>query len=453
MASTATATDAAAIAARLERLPISRWHIKARVAVGAVTFFDGFDQLMIAYAMPKIAKQWHLTTTASGWVIAAGGIGMLIGSLLGGRLADRVGRLPVVIGAMLLYSLMSLGMALSSTLALFVVFRFVQGLGLGAEVPVATCYIGEISKARHRGRFVLLYETIFPIGLLLSSIASSWVVPHAGYRWLFVTGLLPIVLLPILLKLPESPRWLTARGRIADADAAMTRIEQEITASGKTLPAPVPMPTGAQPQAARLLDLFRGPYLRRTTVIGMTWLTTFFVNYGLTSWLPTLYTGRFHVSLATGLHYSVITTFAGVIGCVLVALLIDGLGRRLSIAFALGMASALLFLTAATATGSAFKVMLWCSGSSLFVFSVTLALYLYTTEVFPTSMRALGVSFGGACGRLGMVLGPLLVGWLLDHGALRTLFTIFGAIALAGGLIFGLFAMETKEKTLEEITA
>ncbi|MQY18894.1 MFS transporter [Nocardia macrotermitis] len=453
MTSIASAADTAAIAARLERLPISRWHIKARIAVGAVTFFDGFDQLMIAYAMPKIAKQWHLTTTASGWVIAAGGIGMLIGSLLGGRLADRIGRMPVVIGSMVLYSLMSLGMAMSSTLALFVVFRFVQGLGLGAEVPVATCYIGEISKARHRGRFVLLYETIFPVGLLLSSIASSWVVPHVGYRWLFVTGLIPIVLLPILLRLPESPRWLTARGRIADADAAMTRIEQEITASGKILPPPEPVPAGAPARAASLLDLFRGRYLRHTAVIGFTWLTTFFVNYGLTSWLPTLYTGRFHVSLTTALHYSVITTLVGVVGCVLVALLIDGLGRRMSIAFALGLAAALLFLTAAVATGSAFKVMLWCSASSLFVFSVTLALYLYTTEVFPTSMRALGVSFGGACGRLGAVLGPLLVGWLLDHGALHTLFAIFGAIALAGALIFGLFAMETKEKTLEEITA
>ncbi|MQY28695.1 MFS transporter [Nocardia aurantia] len=433
---------------------MSRWHVKARVAVGAVTFFDGFDQLMIAYAMPKLAAKWHLTSTAGSWVIAAGGIGMLIGSLLGGRFADRIGRLPVVIGAMVLYSVMSLGMAFSDTLPLFVLFRFVQGIGLGAEVPVATCYIGEVSKAHHRGRFVLLYETIFPVGLLLSSVVSSWVVPHLGYRWLFAVGLIPIVLLPVLLRLPESPRWLASRGRLTDADAALTRIEGEIVAAGGVLPEPRPMTVAAAaPQTARLAELFQGVYLRRTLVIGFTWLTTFFANYGLTSWLPTLYTKTFKVSLNTALHYSIVTTAVGVVGCVLVALLIDGIGRRVCISVALLVASALLFLTAATGTGSAFRVMLWCSASSLFVFSVTLALYLYTTEVYPTRMRALGVSFGGACGRLGMVIGPVTVGWLLDHGTLRTLFLIFGAVALAGGLAFGGFATETKEKTLEEIAS
>jgi len=452
MATTAVTTDA--LVARLERLPMSRWHVKARVAVGAVTFFDGFDQLMIAYAMPELAHKWHLTSTAGAWVIAAGGIGMLLGSLVGGRLAGRFGRLPVVVGAMVLYSAMSLGMAFSNALALFVVLRFLQGFGLGAEVPVATCYIGEISKAHHRGRFVLMYETIFPIGLLLSSIVSSWVVPHLGYRWLFVVGLLPIVLLPVLLRLPESPRWLASRGRLDAADAALARIERAITASGKPLPPPQPIVTTAEPAPdARFVELFRGAYRRRTLIIGFTWLTTYFVNYGLTSWLPTLYTKAFKMSLSSALHYSIATTLAGVLGCVLVALLIDGLGRRLSIALALLLASALLLLTAGTGTGTAFRMMLWCSGSSLFVFSVTLALYLYSAEVYPTRMRALGVSFGGACGRLGMVLGPLTVGWLLDHGSLRTLFLIFGVVALAGGLIFGAFATETKEKTLEEIAA
>src|SRR5699024_8802783 len=106
------------------------------------------------------------------------------------------------------------------SLALFILFRFIQGIGLGAEVPVAASYIGEITKAHGRGRFVLMYEVIFPVGLVASAIVSSWVVPHWGYKTLFMLGALPVLLVPVIWRLPESPRWLLSRGRAADAEAS-----------------------------------------------------------------------------------------------------------------------------------------------------------------------------------------------------------------------------------------
>jgi hypothetical protein len=157
-----TVATAEEISARLERLPLSRWHVKTRVLVGVATFFDGFDQLMIAYALPVLIPYFALNPDLIAWTIAIGGIGMLFGALAGGWLADRVGRVPVLIAALTVYAVTSVLMAGTTTLWLFLAIRFVQGFGLGAEVPVAATYIGEITRAHKRGRFVLLYELIFP---------------------------------------------------------------------------------------------------------------------------------------------------------------------------------------------------------------------------------------------------------------------------------------------------
>ncbi|UZF42833.1 MFS transporter [Rhodococcus rhodochrous] len=443
------------ISARLERLPMSRWHIKARVAVGAVTFFDGFDQLMIAYSLPVLIPKWNLTPASVAWVIAIGGIGMLVGALGGGWLADRMGRLNVIIVSLALYAVMSLGMAFTDSLMLFLVFRFVQGIGLGAEVPVAATYIGEITKAHKRGRFVLLYEVIFPIGLVASAIVSAWVVPRFGYQILFALGAIPILLLPALFRLPESPRWLAARGRLDDADAAMRRIETEISGRHGELPEPRPIVSAVAVDTSRgrFIEAFQGVYLRRTLMLAAIWGSAYFVNYGIASWLPTLYRTVFEVSVDTALHYSIFTTVAGLVGCLAVAFLIDNLGRRICITSSMVLCAALLFLLAGTGTGSAVTVLLWSAGAALFVFAVNMALYVYTAELYPTRMRAIGCAIGGAAGRLGIIVGPLVLGGILDAGGTLTLvFGLFGLVALIGAIVVGLFATETREKTLEEIS-
>ncbi|MFE5707420.1 MFS transporter [Rhodococcus sp. ACS1] len=453
--SPAMAATAEMISARLERLPMSRWHIKARVIVGAVTFFDGFDQLMIAYSLPVLIPKWGLTPGDIAWVIAIGGIGMLVGALAGGWFADRVGRLNVIIFSLALYAVMSLGMAFTDSLELFLIFRFVQGIGLGAEVPVAASYIGEITKAHKRGRFVLLYEVIFPVGLVMSAIVSAWVVPNYGYKILFALGALPVLLLPMLWKLPESPRWLASRGRHEDAHNAMTRIENEITEKyGKTLPAPQPLPSvTVDVRRGTFAEAFRGVYLRRTLMLAAIWGCAYFVNYGIASWLPTLYRSAFNVSVDTALHYSIVTSVAGLLGCILVAFLIDNLGRRICITASMVLCSSLLFLLAATGADTATKVLFWSAGSALFVFAVNMALYVYTAELYPTRMRAIGCAIGGASGRLGIIVGPLAVGAILDGGGtLTVVFGMFSAVALIGALVVGFFAVETREKTLEEIS-
>src|SRR5437764_2715722 len=231
------------IVARLERLPTSSWQVKARIIVGVATFFDAFDALVIASVLPVIVPLWKLTPPEIGLMISAGFLGQLLGALLFGWIAERYGRMKAMVGSIALFAVMSLACAFASDYGSLLVLRTIQGIGLRGEVPVAAVLISELAKAQGRGRFVLLYELVFPVGLVAASLAGLWVVPHLGWPYMFAIGALPGFLALVLRRLlPESPRWLAVRGRLAQAETAMAQIESETRkATGEPLPAPKPV--------------------------------------------------------------------------------------------------------------------------------------------------------------------------------------------------------------------
>src|SRR6185312_2694409 len=299
------------IVARLERLPTSWWQVKARIIVGVATFFDA---LAIASILPVIVPLWKLTPPQIGLMISAGFLGQLLGALLFGWIAERYGRMTAMIWSIALFGIMSLVCALAWDYNSLLVFRTIQGIGLGGEVPVAAVFISELAKAQGRGRFVLLYELVFPIGLVAASLVGLWVVPHLGWQYMFVIGALPALLaLALRSLLPESPRWLAVHGRHAEAEAAMTLIESETQkATGAPLPPPKPVVTELG-KPASLADLFGPRYLRRTVVVWVIWFSSYFVNYGLSIWLPTVYRTVFKLPLDVSLRYGLITQAAGLL--------------------------------------------------------------------------------------------------------------------------------------------
>ncbi|HUH86069.1 MAG TPA: MFS transporter, partial [Stellaceae bacterium] len=215
-----------ALLARLEAVPFSRWHRRARLIVGSATFFDAFDALAIAFVLPVLRPLWRLSDGEIGRLIAASYMGQVVGALVFSRLAERFGRIPCAAGAVALMSVMSFFCALSGDLSSLFLCRFVQGIGVGGEMPVAAAYIGELSRAEGRGRYFLLYEMIFPLGLMAAGQAGRWLVPALGWQIMFLLGGVPgLVIALLLLRLPESPRWLIARGRLGAAEAIIRSVE------------------------------------------------------------------------------------------------------------------------------------------------------------------------------------------------------------------------------------
>ena len=442
------------LVARLERLPFTRWHLRARVIVGSATFFDAFDALSLAFVLPVLVRQWSITPAEIGWLIAIGYLGQFAGALVFGGLAERYGRVRSVAGATALMSVMSLGCAMSGSFASLLTLRLVQGIGVGGEMPVAAVYINELSRAQGRGRFFLLYELIFPIGLMMTGQIGAVLVPALGWQVMFLIGGVPgLLVTALLLRLPESPRWLIGKGRLAEAEAIIREIEAS-SPTGSRIPDPesrIPDPGSRIPDpGSRWTELLSGVYRGRTLIVWMLWACAYFITNGLNNWMPTLYGSVYHLSLGQALRAGTLTNVAQVailLGC---AFAIDRIGRRRWTAAGFAAGAALLAMLGTFAAQSVTAVIVLVTVSYGIVGSVNAVLYLYTPEIYPTRMRAIGTASATCWLRLASAAGPVLVGYLLAAEGTGAVFLMFAAAGVVGALAAA-GMLETRNRRLEEL--
>jgi putative MFS transporter len=444
----------AEVVARLERLPVTSRLMLLRVIVGVATFFDAYTVLAIAFAMPQLVTEWKLTPTEVGLIISAGYVGQLFGAIIFGSLAEKIGRLKTLFITIVLFTSMDVACLFAWSGVSMMVFRFLQGVGTGGEVPVASAYINEFIGAEKRGRFFLLYEVIFPIGLMFAGMAGYFLVPIYGWQAMFIVGLIPSVLtIPLRWFMPESPRWLASKGRVAEANAVVKRLEDSATKRGVVLRDPVVRPVDLKATArSDWRELFKGIYLKRTLMIWGLWVCVYMINNGLVTWLPTLYKQVFHLPLQTSLAYGWITSSVGVIASIACALLIDKVGRKPWYSTAFLIATVPLLALAGLGATSAIQVLIFATAAYAVLQTIAFSLYLYSAELYPTRLRAVGTGFGSAWLRAGSSIGPILVGMIVADLGIQYVFAAFAAVALVGGLVTLLFAIETKGRVLEELS-
>lgn len=444
----------AQIVARIERLPVTRRLMLLRVIVGIATFFDAYTVLAIAFAMPQLVTEWSLTPAQVGMIISAGYFGQLFGAVIFGSLAERFGRLRILFVTIIMFVSMDIACLFAWSAASMIAFRFLQGVGTGGEVPVASAYINEFIGAEKRGRFFLLYEVIFPIGLMFAGMVGFFLVPIYGWKAMFIVGLVPSVLtIPLRWLMPESPRWLASKGRMAEADAVVRLLEDNARKSGAVLREPVVRPI--DPKATAQSDwreLFKGIYLKRTIMIWGLWVTAYMINNGLVTWLPTLYKQVFHLPLQTALAYGWITSGVGVIASIICALMIDKVGRKPWYATAFLLATVPLLTLSWLGATSEIEVLILATATYAILQTITFSLYLYSAELYPTRLRAVGTGFGSAWLRAGSSIGPIMVGAIMADLGIQYVFAAFAAVALVGGLVTLMFAIETKGKVLEVLS-
>lgn len=450
----ATAQDEIKIAARIERLPYSPWHVRMRIILGVATFFDAFDALAIAYIVPQLLGEWHFSPAQIGPLFSIGFAGQAVGALLFGWLGERYGRVRMTMLTVLIFAIMSLMCAHAQNYEQLFWYRFFQGIGLGGEVPLAAAYINEIAKAKGRGRFFLFYEAVFPAGLLVVALLASWIVPTYGWRWMFYIGSVPaFIVIAMRMWCPESPRWLASRGRQAEAEASMAKIEAAVSANGTRPLPPVPdLPVPPAKAHIGISELFKGIYLKRTIVVSLLWICAYMVTYGLMVWLPTIYRTVYNLSVQESINYALLQQVMSMISFLVAAMIIDWTGRKRMFAFCFIAGSLPLFALWYLQGGTADSVRIAAALSMLFVSICSGALYLYVPELYPTRMRALGTAWSTFWLRVASIFGPLVVGWILPIGGTAGVFLFVGCISLVGGIICTLFAEETSGKVLEEIS-
>ncbi|MGX7724395.1 MFS transporter [Rhodococcus pyridinivorans] len=410
---------------RLDDLPFTGRHRRLLTGSGVGWALDAMDVGLISFVMAALAVQWDLSSTQLSWIGSIGFVGMAIGASLGGLLADRIGRRQVFAATLLVYGLATGAAALSTSVAMLIVLRFVVGLGLGAELPVASTLVSEFAPRKVRGRVVVALEAFWAVGWLLAALIGYFVVPTGddGWRWALAVGLVPAAYaLVVRFGLPESVRYLESRGRHAEAEAIVRDYER----SAGVTSAPEdeqPVRTVAEVERAPRGSVWAPNLRRRTAALWIVWFGINFSYYGAFIWLPSLLVAQ-GFDLVTSFGYTLLITLAQLPGYGVAAWLIEVWGRRLTLGvFLAGSAvSAGLFGLAETPST------IVAAGMALSFFNLGAwgALYAIGPELYPTPVRGAGTGSAAAFGRLASIIAPLLVPVLLGAGG--------------NGLVFGAFA-------------
>jgi MFS transporter, putative metabolite:H+ symporter len=439
---------AAELIARIESVPFSRWHIRPRVIMGSATFFDAFTALSLASATPVLVQLWHLTPGEVGYLLAASYFGQFAGALIFGWLGERIGRVMSATYAALIMAVVSLACALTGNFSQMFVCRIIQGIGVGGEMPVAATYINELSRAHGRGRFFLLYELIFPIGFLAAAVAGAQLVPVYGWNILFLIGTVPGLIITYLVsRLPESPRWLIRKGRYAEAEAIIRSLEASTSKRSPVAAEPVSV---AASQKSRWSELFSPFYRRRTLIVWAIWATAYGVTNGLNNWMPTLYNTVYHLPLQASLNFALLTNATQILVLLVCIFVIDRIGRKIWMTVSFVIGGLLLLPLGLFGADDVTRVVVFVTLSYGVMSTINTVLYLYTPEIYPTRMRAIGTAAGTCWLRLASAAGPLVVGVMMVSYGISSVFLMFAGVGLVGA-IAATQMIETRNRRLEDI--
>ncbi|MDF2582558.1 MAG: sugar transporter [Mycobacterium sp.] len=440
------------VAARLERLPWTRYQRGLFFVIATAWLFDSIDLGALTFLLAPISREFGLTAMQSGLVGSATFAGMFIGAVGAGILADRFGRLSVFKYSIIVWGIASLLLAMSWDFASLASFRLLLGIGMGAEFPVAAALLSEFMPATKRGRYVALMEGTWPVGFILAGVFSYVVLSTTlGWRGFFVMqACLAVVALIVRRNLPESPRWLVSRGRFADARATLEFVERRTeTVWGRPLPAPIgDIEIHTAPEdTAPWRTLFSRNYRTRTLASWAMWFCLLGGYYGLTTWIGKLLADSgFDVVKTVG--YVILMALWGVPGFLTAAYLIEIVGRKVClVGFALcSAAAAFLYGNASGLT----ELIIAGSFLQFFFFGMFSSIFAYTPELFPTRARAIGMGSSTAAGRLGSIFGPVVVPIIIASGGPTVVFATSAALFVTGSLIAIIFLPETRQTVLEE---
>jgi MFS family permease len=430
--------------ARLDRLPWSGWHWRVVIALGVSWLLDGLEVTLVGSLGPMLQRPDTLGLSAAqiGWAASAYVGGAVLGALVFGRLADRLGRKRMFLATLFVYLAATVLTGLSFDVASFAFCRFLTGFGIGGEYAAINSAIDELIPARLRGTVDLAINGTFWVGAALGAGLSvllfqlDFISPGLQWRFAFLLGgLLSIAILVVRRNVPESPRWLLTRGRVDEAQAVVRFIESEIGFRNEN-------PTHVSMRALRTIPWSGVTHVllkryRRRTVLGLVLMAAQAFFYNAIFFTYALVLAKFYGVEESRVGYYIFPFAVGnFLGPLLLGRLFDSLGRRAMIAMTYSVAGVGLFFT-----GYGFSIevlsasqLTLCWSAIFFVASAAASsAYLTVSEIFPLEMRAVSISLFYAAGTaLGGFIGPPLFGAMIESGSRNAL---FGAYGLAAGLM------------------
>ncbi|PHM71488.1 MFS transporter [Xenorhabdus sp. KJ12.1] len=404
----------------LHTTPLQKDITKKRLLTiaGLGWMFDALDVGLLSFLLAALKQDWGLSSEQLGWIGSINSIGMAVGAFVFGVMADKTGRKSAFIVTLLLFSVGSGLTALVTTLAALLVLRFIIGMGLGGELPVASTLVSESVEPHERGRLVVILESFWAFGWLAAALIAYFVIPSYGWRVAMLLSALPaFYAIYLRLHLPDSPRYTQMC-----AQKPLNSIMHNIR------------------------EVWSADYRRATVMLWVLWFCVVFSYYGMFLWLPSVMMLK-GFSLIKSFQYVLIMTLAQLPGYFTAAWMIERYGRKFVLAsYLMGTAvSAYFFGTADSIT----QLLIFGILLSFFNLGAWGAIYAYTPEQYPTAIRATGAGMAASIGRVGGIIGPLMVGYLVAmNSSISLIFSLFGfSILVAVGAVIWL-GKETRQTEL-----
>jgi MFS transporter, putative metabolite:H+ symporter len=453
--------DSGGLINRLDRSAFTSKHALIYAVLLVGHFFDGYLINVTGVVIPGASKAFHIGSGEAGWFSTALFAGMLGGAAIAGIASDRLGRKYPLAVSIFIFAAFSLVAVFAGDYPMLLAARVCQGIGLGAEIAIVLPYIAEFASARHRGPMVALATAAWLVGLPVAAGIATWVVPAMTWRGMFIIGTVPVLAAAaVIAVVPESVRYSLSRGRVTAAARVVDRL------ASAPDPATAPGPASAEPAmatratateaagprtAGAVWDLLHPAYLPYTLAIWVMALCAGAFLYGLGSWLP-IVLEKEGTSLLHSFTYTAIISAVGVIGSIVASQAINRLGRRKVLAPAFAISGVFCLLWGAVSGTVAIVVL----GSLATFFGSGIAgstLFAYSAELYPTTIRATGLGWNAAWQKAGGLIIPTIIGYILAmHTSKYAFFVLFAVISFAAG-IAGLVTVETRGKTVEQITA
>jgi putative MFS transporter len=426
---------------------LTRFHYSLLILGSFIYAFTAMNVLLVATVLTPIISEFGLANQplVSGLLLSAGYVGMFIGALTCGALADRFGRKKILLFTILMMSIFTALNSVASDPFTMGILRLLAGIGLGGALPQPGIYISEYVPAKYRGRILGLVEASWVYGALMSLAFPFLLYPMFGWRLTFLVALIPLVLLPIVYFFaPESVRFLFYKGKTEEAQRLISKHKLYVDEFREEQ---------AQSQVAHrfmsaLREIWSKQFRKRTLMLWVAWGVLVYSYHGIFTWLPTFYATSLDLTVVRSIQWVLIVTLAQIPGYYTAALLLDRVGRKkiaiLYLLFA-GVGSALLGLVI-----DLNSILFWSIVISFFNLGAWSALYAYTPELYPTRIRGTASGAAASIGRLAGVIAPTATPLLYYYGGLPAAFSVFAFIHILGAVAILVLGVETKGKTLEE---
>ncbi|MDR5825951.1 MFS transporter, partial [Caballeronia sp. LZ043] len=417
---------------------------------------DGFDFQSTSFALPLIMRDFHISPTQAGAIGSVTNIGLLLGALLFAPLADRMGRRPIFQWALFAYAFGTFLSAISPNYEVLLVSRFIAGLGIAAEFPVAFSLLAEYSPRRLRHIFIGSGAIGYSFGWFVCAVAATLIVPHFGWRALFWVGVSPALMIIYVRRfMPESVRFLLQQGRVEEAGFIVRRLADRAGYGSLELTPPAACATVKDAPRPKIREQFSVLRLSALAiaVLGLFQLANNIQVVGFGTWLPSIFL-RQGFTLTKSFTFTMIVLATTPLGQIFGMWLQDRMPRKWAM-LVLSALSAMCFF----GFGLSFEyrypvaIIVACNvGYQFFSGGVVPIFYTLSSELFPTRVRSLATGLVVACARLGSITGPFVLGWLLTLGTMihQIIYWFTMPLVVAAVILVVTVKVDSRQKTLEE---